>query len=42
MKGKLEYNSDALRNLLDRKGVNSYTRPLPVLRNLVEKEYGIA
>ena len=42
MRGKLEYNSDALRTLLERKGLPRGTRPLPFLRNAVEKAYGIS
>lgn len=42
LKGKLQYTSDALRNLLREKGAPSRTRPLPVLRNAVAKAYGIA
>ena len=38
----LNYGSVDLRALLQVKGATSYTRPLPVLRNAVEKVYTIA
>ena len=38
----LNYGSLDLRALLQVKGATSYTRPLPVLRNAVEKVYTIA
>ena len=42
VKAGLNYGSLDLRALLQVKGAPSYTRPLPVLRNAVEKVYTIA